>query len=115
MGFLNNRINLSADWYKRNNYDLIGPVNTQGVGGQIEKLANVANMDSRGIEFTLSTRNIHLKDFSWNTDFIFSKNKNEITKLESNARIIDLITGYRVCQGGISCKGVIFDSFSGTG
>lgn len=35
MGFLNNRINLAVDWYKRNNYDLIGIVNTQGAGGQI--------------------------------------------------------------------------------
>lgn len=34
MGFLNNRINLAVDWYKRNNYDLIGIVNTQGAGGQ---------------------------------------------------------------------------------
>ena len=24
MGFLNNRINFAVDWYKRNNYDLIG-------------------------------------------------------------------------------------------
>ena len=24
MGFLDNRINFSIDWYKRNNYDLIG-------------------------------------------------------------------------------------------
>lgn len=29
LGFLNNRINFEFDWYKRNNYDLIGIVNTQ--------------------------------------------------------------------------------------
>lgn len=77
MGFLNNRINLAVDWYKRNNYDLIGIVNTQGAGGQILKYANIASMKSHGIEFTLSTKNIKTKDFNWNTDFIFSNAKNE--------------------------------------
>ena len=68
IGFLDNRINLAMDWYKRNNYDLIGIVNTQGVGGEIAKYANVASMKSHGVEFTLSTRNIVTRDFKWNTD-----------------------------------------------
>lgn len=93
-GFLNNRINLAADWYKRNNYDLIGVAYTPGVGGQIRKLANVASMRSHGVEFTLSTKNIQGKDFSWNTDFIFSYAKNKVTELESNAKVIDVVTGY---------------------
>ena len=81
VGFINNRINLSADWYTRNNYDLIGLIPTQGVGGTIYKYANVATMKSHGIEFTLSTSNIKTKDFSWNSDFIFSHAKNEVTDL----------------------------------
>ena len=70
IGFINNRINFSADWYTRNNYDLIGLIPTQGVGGSIYKFANVATMKSYGTEFTLSTKNIKTKDFSWNSDFI---------------------------------------------
>lgn len=58
IGFLDNRINFAADWYKRNNYDLIGIINTMGAGGQTSKYANVASMKSHGFEFTLSTRNI---------------------------------------------------------
>ncbi len=79
MGFLDNRINFAIDWYKRDNYDLIGVIQTPGVGGQIRKLANVATMKSHGVEFTLSTRNIQTKDFEWTTDFIFSQAKNEVT------------------------------------
>ena len=90
IGFLDNRINLAADWYKRDNYDLIGAINTMGIGGQVMKYANVASMKSHGIEFTLSTRNIVTKDFKWNTDFIFSQAKNEVTDLETNTRILDL-------------------------
>ena len=93
LGFLNNRINLVVDWYRRNNYDLIGIINTMGVGGQISKYANVASMRSHGIEFTLSTRNIVTKNFKWNTDFIFSHAKNTVTELDSHSRVIDMISG----------------------
>ena len=113
VGFLNNRINLSTDWYKRNNYDLIGPVTTQGVGGETLKLANAADMESHGIEFTLSTKNVDMKNFSWNTNFIFSHNKNEVTKLESNARIIDLITGTGFAREGYPVRGLFSIPFKG--
>ena len=65
MGFLDNRINLEAAWYKRDNYDLIGAITTQGVGGSVERMANVASMKSHGFEFTLSTRNIESRNFQW--------------------------------------------------
>lgn len=113
IGFLNNRINFAADWYKRNNYDLIGVVNTMGVGGQIRKLANVATMKSHGIEFTLSTRNIVSKDFKWNTDFIFSKAKNEVTELESDARVIDMITGNGFTMAGYPVRSLFSMDFQG--
>ena len=113
IGFLNNRINLSADWYKRDNYDLIGIINTMGVGGQIMKYANVASMKSHGVELTLSTRNIVTKDFKWNTDFIFSKTKNEVTDLESTARVIDMITGTGFTMAGYPVRSLFSMDFQG--
>ena len=113
IGFLNNRINLSADWYKRDNYDLIGVINTMGVGGQIMKYANVASMKSHGVELTLSTRNIVTKDFKWNTDFIFSKTKNEVTELESTARVIDMITGTGFTMAGYPVRSLFSMNFQG--
>lgn len=92
-GFIDNRINLAFDAYWRNNYDLIGYIQTQGVGGLIDKMANVATMKSNGVEFTLTTRNIHRKNFRWDTDLIFSYAYNEITDLKSRSNVIGLITG----------------------
>lgn len=92
-GFLRNRINLNFDVYWRNNYDLIGVIETEGVGGIISKYANVATMKSSGVEATLSTRNIEKKDFSWTTDLTFSYAKNEITELDSRSSVLDLVTG----------------------
>ena len=113
VGFINNRINLSADWYTRNNYDLIGLIPTQGVGGTIYKYANVATMKSHGIEFTISSKNIQSKDFSWNTDFIFSKAKNEVTELNARSSVMDLVSGYGFARQGYPVRGLFSIPFVG--
>ena len=93
LGFFNNRLNLVADFYWRNNYDLIGYIQTQGAGGIINKLANVASMRSHGVEFTISSQNIRTNDRSWNTDLTFSYAANKITDLKSRSNVIDLVSG----------------------
>jgi hypothetical protein len=113
MGFLDNRISVAFDWYRRNNYDLIGPIRTMGVGGSVTKYANVASMKSHGEELTLSTRNIETKDFKWSTDFIFSHAKNEVTKLDSKARIIDMITGSGFTMEGYPVRSLFSLDFQG--
>ena len=92
-GFVDNRINLEFDWYRRNNFDLIGLVQTMGVGGEVTKYANDATMRSTGVEFTLSTVNIKTKDFRWTTDWIFSWSRNKITKLDSRPQVYELVSG----------------------
>ena len=86
---------------------------TPGVGGQIRKLANVATMKSHGVEFTLSTRNIQTKDFGWTTDFIFSQAKNEVTDLESDAEVIDVVSGTGFALKGYPVRGLFSYQFKG--
>ena len=93
LGFVDNRINLEFDWYLRNNYDLIGEVQTMGVGGTTTKYANDATMRSTGCEFTLSTVNVKAGDFTWTTDWIFSWATNKITKLDSRPQVYHLLLG----------------------
>ena len=107
MGFLDNRINLTVDWYKRDNFDLIGLVMTQGIGGQIQKYGNVATMKSRGIEFSLSTKNIKTKDFSWTSYFIYSHMKNEVTKFNTSTRAFNLVSGIGFSREGYPVKSLI--------
>ncbi|MCQ2340028.1 MAG: SusC/RagA family TonB-linked outer membrane protein [Paludibacteraceae bacterium] len=99
LGFIDNRINVVFDWYTRDNYDLIGIVQTMGVGGATDKYANDANMKSSGVELTLSTLNIKTKDWTWTTDFTFSHSKNKITKLNSFSEIYQLVNGYGRREG----------------
>ena len=92
-GLFNNRINVSAEWFNRRSYDLIGNIVTQGVGGTITKKGNMAELRIRGVELGLETTNIKTKDFSWKTSFIYSRSKNEITKLLTNPTVRNMI-GY---------------------
>lgn len=92
-GFVDNRVNLELDWYKRNNFDLLGYVQTMGVGGVTTKFANDATMESTGVEFTISTVNVKMPVFTWTTDWIFGWADNKITKLDSYSQIIDLVDG----------------------
>ena len=116
LGFLWNRFNLVFDWYFRNNYDLIGLIRTQGVGGITTKYGNVAEMKSHGIEFTLSTRNIEPKrpgDFGWSTDLTFSYAVTEISKLQSRSRVIDLVTGSGFPLEGYPHRAIFSIPFAG--
>jgi len=92
LGFLDDKINLEADWYSRKNYDLIGIINVEGVGGENSKWGNVAEMESNGLELSLSTKNIITPNFSWTSSIVYSHIHNKITKLHGSKRIIDLIT-----------------------
>lgn len=99
-GFFDNRINIEFDAFKRNNFDLIGVVNTQGMGGQISKFGNVAEMSSRGVELGVTANIIRNDNFGWTSSFIYSNITNKVEKLETDKRVIDLITGFGFAQEG---------------
>lgn len=113
LGFLNNRINVTFDWYRRNNYDLIGPRITNGTKGTIVEYANVASMKSNGEELSISSKNIVSKDFTWNTDFIFSHVKTEVTSLKNRRNLIQMITGSGFTLEGYPYRSLFSMDFQG--
>ncbi|MBO6288652.1 MAG: SusC/RagA family TonB-linked outer membrane protein [Prevotella sp.] len=112
-GFLENRLNLTFDWYKRNNYDLIGPVVTAGYAGGMMQYANIAEMKSNGVEVSISSVNIKKKDFSWTTSLIYSHTHNEVTKLRTAERLIDLVAGTGFTMEGYPVRSVFSIPFAG--
>lgn len=113
LGFFKNRISVAADVYTRQNFDLIGLVYTQGVGGEIQKYANAASMKSQGVELSISTKNIVTKSFSWSTDFIFSKADNIITELDTRTNVIKLISGSGFALEGYPVRSLFSIPFLG--
>ena len=115
-GFLLNRINVVFDWFTRNNFDLIGRIRTEGVGGETEKFGNVAEMKSHGVEFTITSHNIQPKrpkDFGWTTDLTFSYADTKITKLQARSRVIDLVVGTGFALQGYPHRAIFSIPFAG--
>lgn len=83
MGFLNNRIALSADFYNRLSTDLIMNVDRPAAGGVGTQYRNIGEIRNRGIEIALNTHTIKTADFNWYTDFNFSYNRNKLVKLDN--------------------------------
>lgn len=110
---LKERINLSFDWYRRNNFDLIGPTNTQGLSGALLLYGNVASMRSSGVEFSISTTNIKTKDFRWTTDFVYAHTNNRITSLKNNSPVYQLVAGRGLAREGYPVRSLFSIPFRG--
>ena len=89
LGLFQNRISIIADWYYNLKTDLLLNVNLPIASGFGSSMQNVGEIENKGFEFALNTVNIDTKDFSWNTSFNISTNKNKVKKLATeNGRII---------------------------
>lgn len=90
-GFFNNRLNITADVYNKKGFDLIGNLRSSGIGGQIVKTGNYANLKSHGVEFSVSGEIIRAKDFGWRSTLIFSYATNKITNTKDQPIIFDML------------------------
>lgn len=88
---LNAKITGSFNYYQRNAFDLIGVVQTSGIGGQGLKTGNFADMTADGYEVSISTENYNDGTFSWRSSFNFGYTKDRITRLDFGPRIADAI------------------------
>ncbi len=113
MSFFKSKLNLTVDLYNRNGFDLISPLRTSGIGGQYLITANYADMNSKGIEVTLSGPIIKNDSFSWRSNFNFGYNKNKVTKLTSPQSIFNLVTADGGPQEGYPYRGLYSIEFTG--
>jgi len=80
-GLFNGRINGIVDVYLQNTSDLLMDRQLPQTSGFTSVVYNIGKTRNKGIEVTINTQNIKKKDFSWSTDFIFARNKEEIVEL----------------------------------
>ena len=91
LGMFRNRVQLTADVYRRKAFDLVDYVITSGVGGKGIKMGNNADMETKGLEVGFTTQNIASHDFKWSTTVNFSVYDQKITKLANRPAVFDLV------------------------
>lgn len=81
LGFFDNRIQLTIDAYKNTGKDLLLAVAIPPVSGYSTQLRNVGSTSNRGLEIQLNGDIVRQKDFTWNSSFNISFNKNKVESL----------------------------------
>jgi TonB-dependent starch-binding outer membrane protein SusC len=88
IGFLNDIIRLDVDVYKKISSDFLYSKPSPGVIGSYPSapylglappLVNLGEIENKGIDLTLNTRNFATKDFTWNSTVVYSTYKNKLT------------------------------------
>ena len=90
------RLSGSIDYYNKETSDMLLDVPISRTTGFTTLTQNLGTMVNKGWEFTLNSTNLQMGDFSWNTDFNFSINDNEVTELPDGADVINGNTIQRV-------------------
>lgn len=89
-GFLNNRITGSFDYYVRTSDKLLLENPVSYVTGFSGGIVNLGEVENRGIELELRTKNIATAKFGWSSTLIASTNKNELISFgESNGALLE--------------------------
>lgn len=81
LSFLNGRIMFVADYYIKQTSDLLADLNLPYTTGYDKIRVNLASIENRGLELSLTAVPIRNRDFSWSTTVNWWKNENKITDL----------------------------------
>ena len=85
LGFLDNRLNVTADFFIKNTKDLLLAQSLAQATGFTSQWQNIGKIQNRGIELSITSTNIQTKDFTWNTNFNISFIRNELKALADGA------------------------------
>ena len=78
---LDSRFTGSVEWYYKKTHDMIMNQRLPNFTGFSSITTNLGEVTNSGFELTLNSRNMEIKNFTWNTSFGFSYNKNRINHL----------------------------------
>ena len=76
-----NRLGGTVEFYDSYTTDLLLQQSLPNMTGFGQVWTNLGKTSNRGVELTLNSTNIAAKKFSWNTNFVFSFNRNRIESL----------------------------------
>ncbi|MFD0835602.1 SusC/RagA family TonB-linked outer membrane protein [Mariniflexile aquimaris] len=98
LGLFNNKVSLSLDYYNIDTKDLLLADASQPeyLGFlTLASIRNVGEINNKGFEISLNTKNMYTDNFSWTTDFNWSTNKNKVVSLINGIDVFqDASPGY---------------------
>ncbi|GAB4040362.1 SusC/RagA family TonB-linked outer membrane protein [Spirosoma gilvum] len=87
IGLFKGRINVEMDYYYRLTTDMLLDAPVPQTSGYATIRRNVGSMENKGFEFSLNTVNVNKGNFTWNTTFNISLNRNKVLSLATPSDI----------------------------
>lgn len=81
MGFFDQRLQISVDVYNVETKDLLLNAPIPQLSGFKNMMINAGKTNNKGIEVSITSHNIHTRDFSWSTNINLAHNKNKVKEL----------------------------------
>ena len=106
-----NRVNVTVEYYTRRTKNLLMDYPISMTTGFGSYLLNIGEVKNQGVELEITSRNIETKDFSWNTTFNLSHNKNKIVTLDGTQT--EIISGSQIHKVGSSYRTFYLIEFAG--
>jgi TonB-linked SusC/RagA family outer membrane protein len=78
---LKNRISGTVEYYSTRTYDIVLKRNLPIITGYPSIYDNLGKMQNKGIELTLTTKNIADRNFRWESTVVFAANRNKLLDL----------------------------------
>jgi len=87
LGLFDNRVKIDFDYYIKNSSDfLTKQINDESNQSALNYYLNTGEIVTKGVEFTLNTRNIVTENFTWDSTIILSKYNNELTSFQGQGK-----------------------------
>ena len=90
LGLFKGRITFEADYYYRLTTDMLLDAPVPQSSGYATIRRNVGSMENKGFEFGLNTVNFNKGNFTWNTAFNISFNRNKVLSLATPSDIFNV-------------------------
>ena len=88
LSFLQERIGLTVDLYRKTTRDLLLNSNLPLSSGFVSAMKNIGKVRNQGIEITLNTTNIKTKKFEWTSNFNIAFNQNRVLELTEGQSVL---------------------------
>lgn len=102
LGFFKQRITFTGDVYRKRTKDLLLNAQLPPSAGYGSALKNVGSVENKGLELTLTSRNIVTKDFTWTTSANIAFNKSKLVALDEGQDRLESGVAWDTGQAGIS-------------
>ncbi|MBZ4033539.1 TonB-dependent receptor [Flavobacterium sp. 17A] len=81
LSLLDRKINFVFDVYYKKTNDLLISVPVPLSSGYATVLQNIGGVENKGFEVGLTTENLKTENFAWNSNIVFSLNRNKVTEI----------------------------------